>query len=50
MASDDEPIELYLGDDTPDPRPEPQELLKRIKAAMPQLEALITPLKCNTTR
>jgi hypothetical protein len=44
MASDDEPIELYLGDDTPDPRPEPQELLKRIKAALPQLEALYEDL------
>jgi hypothetical protein len=36
----DEPIELNLGDDTPDPRPESQELLRRIKAALPQLEAL----------
>ncbi len=40
MSSDEEPIELYLGDDSPDPRPESQELLKRIKAALPQLEAL----------
>ena len=44
MASDEEPIELYLGDDTPDPRPESQELLKRIKAALPQLEALYEDL------
>ena len=40
----DEPIELNLGDDTPDPRPESQELLRRIKAALPQLEALYDDL------
>ena len=40
MDSGEKPIELYLGDDSPDPRPESQELLQRIKAALPQLEAL----------
>jgi hypothetical protein len=40
MDSDEKPIELNLGDDSPDPRPLVQELLKRIKAALPQLEAL----------
>jgi hypothetical protein len=40
----DEPIELNLGDDTPDPRPESQELLRRIKVALPQLEALYDDL------
>jgi hypothetical protein len=44
MASDEKPIELYLGDDSPDPRPESQELLRRIKAALPQLEALYEDL------
>jgi hypothetical protein len=44
MDSDDKPIELYLGDDSPDPRPESQELLKRIKSALPQLEALYEDL------
>lgn len=44
METADEPIELYLGDDTPDPRPESQELLRRIKAALPQLEALYDDL------
>jgi hypothetical protein len=40
MESDEKPVELYLGDNMPDPRPESQELLRRIKAALPQLEAL----------
>jgi len=40
MESDEKPIELYLGDDSPDRRPESQELLRRIKAALPKLEAL----------
>lgn len=44
MDSDEKPIELYLGDDSPDPRPESQELLQRIKAALPQLEALYEDL------
>jgi hypothetical protein len=44
MSSDEEPIELYLGDDSPDPRHESQDLLKRIKAALPQLEALYEDL------
>jgi len=44
MDSDEKPIELNLGDDTPDPRPESQELLRRIKAALPQLEALYDDL------
>ena len=40
MDSDQKPIELALGDNSPDPRPESQELLQRIKTALPQLEAL----------
>ena len=44
MDSDEKPIELYLGDDSPDRRPESQELLQRIKAALPQLKALYEDL------
>jgi hypothetical protein len=44
MDSDEKPIELYLGDDSPDPRPEAQDLLQRIKGALPQLEALYEDL------
>jgi hypothetical protein len=40
MDDADEPIELCLGDDSPDPRPEAQELLRQIKAELPKLEAL----------
>ena len=44
MDSDEKPVELHLGDESPDPRPESQELLRRIKAALSQLEALYEAL------
>jgi hypothetical protein len=45
MNVTDEPVELNLGDDTPDPRPEVQELLRRIKVDLPKLEALYVDLE-----